>query len=139
MEIIICKTKIGAIKIVQKVNCIYELSFTDDKITHETPAYINDLLNNKSIDIKYKMVGTDFQKAVWKQLLLIPYGETRNYSEIAKLIGKPKACRAVANACGKNKLAILIPCHRVTGKNNLGGFSFGIEIKKKLLALEKND
>ena len=137
MEIIICNTKVGVIKITSKNNCIYDLSFVDEDITHETPQYINDFFNNKPTNMTYKLVGTSFQKAVWEQLLLIPYGETKTYSDIATLIGKPKAYRAVANACGKNKIAILVPCHRVVGKNNLGGFEYGLDKKKKLLAIEK--
>lgn len=140
MDIIICKTKVGRIKLVTKNNCIYGLSFVKEKTTHSVPDYINDFFDNKPINMKLKLKGTDFQKEVWKQLLLIPFGETRTYSEIATFMGKPKAYRAVANACGKNKIAILIPCHRVVGKNNLGGFTSGIDKKKKLLKLEtKND
>lgn len=137
MEIIICNTKAGVVKIKIKNKCIYELAFTNEPITHSTPDYINNFFNNNSIDITYFLDGTDFQKLVWEQLLLIPFGETRTYSDIAICIGKPKAYRAVSNACGKNKIAILIPCHRVVGKNNIGGYEYGIDIKKRLLKLEK--
>ncbi|AGF85579.1 hypothetical protein QJ854_gp203 [Moumouvirus goulette] len=84
-----------------------------------------------------KMKGTEFQKKVWKEILLIPYGETRTYSEIALAIGNPAAIRAVANACGKNNIAIFIPCHRVVGKNNIGGYKWGLEKKIWLIELEK--
>jgi methylated-DNA-[protein]-cysteine S-methyltransferase len=83
--------------------------------------------------------GTKFQRAIWQQMLAIPYGETRSYKWIAEKLGHPTASRAVANACGKNPLPIIIPCHRVIRSNGeLGGFSMsgGVEIKKKLLALE---
>lgn len=137
MEIIICNTKVGVIRIKSKNNCIHELVFTDEKVTDNIPDYINDFFENKPINVNYKLEGTAFQKLVWEQLMLIPFGQVRTYSDIATLIGKPKAYRAVANACGKNKIAILIPCHRVVSKNNIGGYAYGIEIKKKLLELEK--
>jgi len=78
--------------------------------------------------------GTPFQQKVWKQLLTIPKGQTRTYGDIAKAIGKPKASRAVGGAVGANPLCPYIPCHRVVGsQGNLGGFAYGIDIKKKLL------
>lgn len=81
--------------------------------------------------------GTQFQISVWKEIICIPYGQVKTYSEIAEAIGKPKAYRAVANACGANPLALYIPCHRVVSLKGLGGYSFGIPLKKKLLQLEK--
>lgn len=80
--------------------------------------------------------GTPFEKKVWRATAKIPYGETRTYQEIARMIKNPKSARAVGNALGKNPIPILIPCHRVVGSNSLGGFSYGIQMKKKLLALE---
>ena len=69
----------------------------------------------------------------------IPKGETRTYSEIAAAIGNPSSVRAVANACGANKMALVIPCHRVIRKNgDLGGYRWGIEIKRKLLQKESD-
>jgi methylated-DNA-[protein]-cysteine S-methyltransferase len=83
---------------------------------------------------------TAFQKDVWAAMREIPYGETRSYLWIAEKIGKPRACRAVGNACGKNPLLILQPCHRVVGSGGkLGGFSAGLELKKALLQLEGVD
>src|SRR5690606_16692899 len=82
-----------------------------------------------SIDV----CGTDFQKAVWKAVCEIPYGETRTYSDIANAIEKPKAVRAVGTAIGANPILISIPCHRVIGKNgSLIGFRAGLEMKKRL-------
>lgn len=84
-------------------------------------------------------VGTPFQIAVWQALCAIPYGETRSYGEIAAAIGRPKACRAVGMANHQNPIAILIPCHRVVGKNGkLTGYAGGLERKRILLALEKD-
>ena len=87
-----------------------------------------------------KLEGTEFQIRVWNELKKIPKGETRTYKEIAELIGKPTAARAVANACGKNPHPITIPCHRVIRSDGgLGGYSGegGIEKKKLLLKNEK--
>jgi O-6-methylguanine DNA methyltransferase len=81
--------------------------------------------------------GTEFQQQVWEELLWIPSGETRSYAEIAESIKKPKAARAVGGACGANPIPVLIPCHRVLAADGkIGGFSGGLEWKRKLLALE---
>ena len=80
--------------------------------------------------------GTDFQRAVWNAIAAIPSGETRTYGELAIAIGRPKAVRAVGSACGANPVPLIIPCHRVTAKNGLGGFSGGLAWKKWLLHLE---
>lgn len=84
------------------------------------------------------LIGSPFQKRVWEELRKIPSGETRSYTEIAALIGKPTAFRAVANANGANQLAIVVPCHRVINSNGaLGGYGGGIPRKKWLIDLEK--
>jgi O-6-methylguanine DNA methyltransferase len=80
--------------------------------------------------------GTDFQRAVWREMLKTPYGQTRSYKQIAAAIGKPNAFRAVANACGLNPYPIIIPCHRVVASGGLGGFSLGLDTKRRLLGLE---
>jgi methylated-DNA-[protein]-cysteine S-methyltransferase len=83
---------------------------------------------------------TAFQQAVWAAMREIPYGQTRSYRWIAERIGKPGAARAVGNACGRNPLPIIQPCHRVVGsKGRLGGFSGGLDLKKALLRLEGTD
>ena len=82
--------------------------------------------------------GTPFQKAVWDELRRIPYGETRSYSEIAKAIGKPGAARAVGMANHDNPIAVVIPCHRVVGRDgSLTGYAGGIELKAQLLSIER--
>ena len=81
--------------------------------------------------------GTPFQTSVWRELLKIPYGRVKTYGEIAKRIGNPSAARAVGNAVGANPIPIIVPCHRVVATNGLGGYSSGIEIKKKLLQIER--
>ena len=87
-----------------------------------------------------KLTGSDFQIMVWKEIKKIPKGKVRTYKEIAVAISRPKASRAVANACGKNPFPLKIPCHRVIGSNGyIGGYSGEGGIKKKieLLKLEK--
>jgi AraC family transcriptional regulator of adaptative response/methylated-DNA-[protein]-cysteine methyltransferase len=82
--------------------------------------------------------GTDFQQRVWQQLLAIPYGETRSYQALAKAVGQTCAVRAVGRANGMNRIAILIPCHRVVNKNGaLGGYGGGLRRKQYLLDLER--
>ena len=81
--------------------------------------------------------GTSFQKKVWTQLWKIPYGKVISYKTLAQKVKLPKAARAVGNANGKNPLPIIIPCHRVIAANGgIGGYSCGVGIKKKLLAIE---
>ena len=93
----------------------------------------------KEFKTPLSLVGTPFQKRVWEELQKIPYGKTQSYVETAKAIGRPSAFRAVARANGTNKMAIVIPCHRVIyADGTLGGYSSGIEKKKQLLQLEQN-
>lgn len=90
-----------------------------------------------NFDLPIKLVGSDFQVKVWNELLNISYGEVKTYGEIAKLIGNENASRAVGMACNRNPLMIIVPCHRVIGKNKqLVGYAGGIDIKQKLLDLE---
>lgn len=82
--------------------------------------------------------GTEFQQRVWSELRRIPCGETRTYGEIARAIGEPRACRAVGMANNRNPIAILIPCHRVIGRDgSLTGYAAGLAIKRQLLELER--
>jgi methylated-DNA-[protein]-cysteine S-methyltransferase len=88
-------------------------------------------------DLKIIPKGTDFQKSVWQELQKIPFGKTASYGEIAERIGNPKACRAVGMANNKNPIPIIVPCHRVIGKNgSLIGFGGGLDLKRQLLNLE---
>lgn len=94
----------------------------------------------KEFTIPFSLEGTDFQKRVWTELLKIPYGETITYLELAKRLGDEKCIRAAASANGKNKLSIIIPCHRVIGANgSLTGYAGGIENKRYLLELERKN
>jgi len=91
----------------------------------------------KRFDLPLDFNGTEFQKQVWSALLTIPFGETRSYAEIARMIGRPAACRAVGAANGKNPISIVAPCHRVIGANGtLTGFAGGLKAKEYLLQLE---
>lgn len=92
----------------------------------------------KEFDCPLDLRGTPFRQKVWAELLKIPYGQTRSYQEIAKAMGRPKACRAVGSANGANPVPIIVPCHRVIeSSGGLGGYGQGIEIKKRLLQFEK--
>jgi AraC family transcriptional regulator of adaptative response/methylated-DNA-[protein]-cysteine methyltransferase len=83
--------------------------------------------------------ATAFQQRVWKALQAIPRGETRTYSGLAAELGDPKATRAVARACATNPVAVIVPCHRVVGKNgSLTGYRWGVERKRQLLELERD-
>ncbi len=79
----------------------------------------------------------EFTHAVWLELLKIPSGEVRSYAEVAVGAGRPRAFRAVGNACGANRCCLVIPCHRVVAKNGMGGFRYGLDWKQKLLELER--
>ena len=121
-------------------NAPLEKSWIEDKTIFQNviirlEKYFNKEL--KSFDIPLRLSGTPFQKRVYSQLLQIPYGSTISYQELAKRVGNEKASRAAGNANGKNPIAIIIPCHRVIAKNgSIGGFSGGLNIKRKLLELE---
>lgn len=91
----------------------------------------------REFDVPLMIAGTEFQKTVWNELLLIPRGRTTTYGELARRIGHPAAVRAIANAVGSNALSILVPCHRVLGADGaLTGYAGGLPAKRHLLALE---
>jgi len=105
------------------------------KVTGQLDEYFEG--KRKIFSITINLIGTEFQKMVWKELAKIPYGSTICYGELANRIGNPKASRAVGAANGKNPIPIIIPCHRVIGKDGrLVGFGGGIPVKKHLLQLE---
>jgi AraC family transcriptional regulator of adaptative response/methylated-DNA-[protein]-cysteine methyltransferase len=93
-----------------------------------------------SVHIPLDVQGTAFQQAVWRELQRIPLGETRTYAQIAAAVGNPGAVRAAGSANGANNVAVLIPCHRVIRSDgSLGGYAYGLEIKRKLLDKERNE
>lgn len=106
------------------------------QIQYQLTAYENKTL--KTFNLNYLFKGTDFQKKVWNALTEIPYGETMSYQELAIKIGHPKAARAVGQACNRNPIGIIVPCHRVIGSDHrLTGYAGGLELKEKLLKHEK--
>jgi AraC family transcriptional regulator of adaptative response/methylated-DNA-[protein]-cysteine methyltransferase len=111
----------------------------DDILSLATKAIVDHLEGTTPhVDLPLDIQATSFQRQVWEQLRAIPCGKTSSYSEVAKAIGKEKAVRAVASACASNPVALVIPCHRVIREDrSLGGYRWGLERKKKLLAQEK--
>ena len=108
-------------------------------LLRDAARQIDEYLRGKrrEFDLPLAPKGTDFMQTVWDELRKIPYGETRTYAQVAAAIGRPKACRAVGLANNRNPLPIIIPCHRVIGSSgSLTGYRGGLEMKKKLLALE---
>lgn len=94
----------------------------------------------REFTLKVDLRGTEFQKKVWSELLNIPYGETRTYKDIANVIGVPNGYRAVGGALNQNPIPIIVPCHRVIGSNGqLVGFGGGIDLKRRLLELERGN
>lgn len=109
-----------------------------DLLRKQLEAYFKG--ERKTFDIPLDLVGTEFQKKVWLSLLHIPYGCTTTYGKQAERLGKPSSVRAVANANGKNKISIILPCHRVIGADgSLTGYGGGMWRKKKLLEFEKKN
>ncbi|MCD7973187.1 MAG: methylated-DNA--[protein]-cysteine S-methyltransferase [Candidatus Azobacteroides sp.] len=142
---------IGSVKIASDGNHITGLSvlpsYVPDTSSPDIPEIIKDCIEElkeyfqgkrKIFTVPFSQVGTEFQEAVWKALEKIPYGETISYAELAKRINNPKAIRAVGSANGRNNLCILVPCHRVINTGGrLGGYAYGLEMKRFLLDLEK--
>lgn len=143
----IWKSPIGNMKIVVSDKGIRELKITNTKVDQkgEHPLLkkvikqLEEYFAGKrtAFDLPLDTDGTDFQKRVWKSLGKIPSGKTKSYAEIARMIGSPKAARAVGNALNKNPVCVIVPCHRVLASGGkIGGYAFGITAKKKLLGLE---
>ena len=140
-------TIIGELGIVSDEHYIYEIIFGKrDYVVYETKLmkecykqleeYFDG--NRKTFDLPLFLEGTEFQKRVWQVLLKIPYGKTVSYKDIAIFLGNKNMTRAVGNANNKNKIAIVIPWHRVIGSNGkLVGYAGGLDSKCKLLELEK--
>ena len=112
----------------------------DSEIIEKTRTELDEYFKENRIefDVPIQMVGTDFQKSVWKALLKVAYGTTLTYLQLAKDINNEKAVRAVAGANGANAIAIIIPCHRIIGSSGeLVGYAGGLPTKKRLLTLEQ--
>jgi O-6-methylguanine DNA methyltransferase len=116
-----------------------EIVYTEGKFERETRQLTEYFKGaRKKFNLKITLHGSNFQRRVWEQISKIQYGRTLSYSDIAKRINNKNAIRAVGNACGKNPIPIIIPCHRVIAKDDsIGGFRGGIGLKMKMLDLEK--
>lgn len=121
-----------------KANFVYGINEHITNLEKELNEYFEG--NRKAFDVPLVTPGTDFQKSVWHQLVTIPYGCTRSYEEQARAIGKLKAIRAVAKANGFNRISVVVPCHRVIGKDgSLTGYGGGLWRKRWLLDFEKSN
>lgn len=128
-----------AISWLKKYIIIDEILKQETEFLKVTALQLQEYAQGKRQNFKYTfdLYGTKFQKSVWQALQEIPYGATTTYTAIAQKIGNPKAVRAVGTAIGANPISIIIPCHRVIGKDNtLTGYAGGLEMKKRLLVLE---
>lgn len=135
MEIICEDESLVGLKLVSEKTYRESESKTSMEVKSQIKEYLNG--SRKTFNIPFKLTDTDFQKRVYEETLKILYGSTKTYGEIASSIGNPKSMRAVGMALGKNPIWIIIPCHRVIGKNKkLTGFAGGIDKKLSLLKLE---
>jgi len=143
---------IGRIKIVADKDCIQAITFIDDSVSTsnnegiDSPAVIHQCIDElidyfngsrTQFTVPIHQSGTDFQQKVWKELYEVPYAKTMSYAELAKKLGDTKVIRAAASANGKNKIAIIVPCHRIIGSDSsLTGYAWGLARKKWLLQHE---
>lgn len=149
MEFSYLLSPVGMIQITAIDDAIVDISFVEKEkaqgsnssILRQATTELSEYLIGKRKNFTFKMApkGTPFQQKVWQQLLEIPYGKTTSYQEIAERVGSPKAVRAVGAANGKNPIGIVVPCHRVIGKNGkLTGYAGGLDRKLWLLELEQS-
>ena len=143
-------TKIGKLKIEYENDVLTGITSAENEkeqgirseLSDKTVLQLEEYFDGrrKEFDIPIKLRGTEFQKRVWKELLKIPYGKTVSYKDISIKIGTPKACRAVGMANHNNPILIIVPCHRVINENKkLGGYALGLDLKRRLLELEKEN
>lgn len=145
-------TKLGKIAVAEQADEITDLFFlktsfdsskfklNETSILKEAHRQLQEYLDGKlkTFSLPLKIEGSEFQKKVYNALLKINYGETRSYKEVGRMIGDENSSRAVGNANNKNPIAIFVPCHRVVGSNgDLVGYAGGLDLKNKLLNLEK--
>ncbi len=132
-------SKLTKVDFLNKTPCKEPTGKLAENIKNKIEKYLNPQTKTKIINVDVQLNVTVFQENVLKQLLLIPYGETRTYGEIAKIL--KTSPRAVGNACRNNPVPIIIPCHRVVAANGIGGYAGEtegviLEIKYQLLHLE---
>ena len=150
MNYTVFDSPVGKIKIIEEDNRVVEIRFVKDEKNYNPKTEVLKLAKKefkeyftgkrKVFTFPIKLDGREFSLKVYKALMEIPYGETRSYKDIAIKIGNENSQRAVGGANNKNKLPIVIPCHRVIGRNGkLVGYAEGLEIKQKLLELERKN
>lgn len=138
---------IGLLLIEEEDNCLLGVNLVEEQEYKENPSSYTSIVieqlkeyflgKRKEFTLKLKMGGTPYMKRVWEELIKIPYGETISYQEMARRVGNIKGSRSAGMACGKNNILIIIPCHRVIGKNGkLTGFGAGLPNKEFLLTHE---
>ena len=142
-------TYAGRIGIAEEDGAITHLIFSERDWTVEETDLIKETNRQlveyfagkrKEFDIPTRLEGTEFQKRVWEELRKIPYGKTVTYKDIAEAVGCPKGFRAVGLANNRNPISIIYPCHRVIGSNgSLTGYGGGLDVKEKLLELERGN
>lgn len=142
-------TPLGPVTIASDGEAIVMLSFgvveapgeaRPTELTNRAANQLQEYLAGRrtAFDLPLAPRGSDFQRRVWEALQNIPYGQTRSYQDIARIVGKPSATRAVGMANNRNPIAVLIPCHRVIGKNGkLTGYAGGLALKERLLEIER--
>lgn len=142
------QSPVGILRIEEQDGYIISVTVADEpgnstvpqtSLLEKTVAQLDEYFEGKrkEFDLPLKQEGTPFQQKAWDYLSTIPYGKTVSYKEEAIAIGLPKGCRAVGGANGRNNIAIIVPCHRVVNEGGKpGGYAYGLEMKKYLLALE---
>lgn len=144
-------TGLGAMYAVEENDQLIEVRLPGEKepagertvtpLLQKAAAQISEYVDGtrKKFTIPIALYGTEFAMKVWKEMSAIPYGQVRTYGELAKAIGRPGAARAVGQACNRNPIPIIIPCHRVVGAGGeLTGYAGGLALKERLLELERD-
>ena len=144
----ICAIELGEDAAVLERNLHHEFPHADiqrvdagsDEFLAPRLQAVADRLRGGGGDVPVELVGTAFQKRVWDALMKIPSGQTRSYAELAAALGAPRSARAVARACASNRVAVVVPCHRIIrGDGSLGGYRWGLPMKEVLLKREQGD
>jgi methylated-DNA-[protein]-cysteine S-methyltransferase len=152
MNIYYCETEIGRVGIAEEGGRVTHVCLRPESAPQEAEIRETDTIKEACRQLKAYLAGeltefslplaprgTDFQRSVWSKLLEVPYGRTASYKDIARAVGNPKAARAVGMANNRNPIAVFIPCHRVIGSDGgLVGYGAGLELKRKLLDLERS-
>jgi len=144
-------TEIGAMHAVEENDAIIEVRLPGERapagelmvtpILQNAASQISEYLagERREFTVPLRLEGSEFDLKVWKEMSAIPYGEVRTYGDLAKAIGDPRAARAVGQACHRNPIPIMVPCHRVVGSDGkLTGYAGGLALKERLLELERD-